>query len=185
MGNSLDHSRENDRYRDWATEMTTINTVVMTSFGALAILNQLMTMGALIAANILSGKLIAPLVQLVTQWRMWGQFLAARKRLDDLLGIELDRVATDVQMAKPRGELLIEKVSFSYPGSKHPQIVELAGQIGLIDGPLAVQVADAYRTFRKLQHQIRLRGDDRARVDPGLVRHEVDAVTQLWQQVIL
>ena len=64
-------------------------------------------------------------------------------------------------------------------------LLKLAGQIGLIDGELATQVADAYRAFRKLQHQIRLRGEDRARVDPALVSAQAHAVKQLWEQVIL
>ncbi len=130
MGNSLERSRENDHYRDLATSMTTLNTVMVTSMGALAILNQLMTMGALIAANILGGKLISPLVQLVGQWRSWGQFLAARKRLDQLFHIELDRIETAVSLPRPRGTLLLDNVSFAYMQSKHPQIGSISGQLG-------------------------------------------------------
>jgi ATP-binding cassette subfamily C protein LapB len=130
MSDSLERSRENDRYRDLATEMTVLNTVVVTSVGALAILSQLMTMGALIAANILGGKMVSPLVQLVGQWRSWGQFLAAKKRLGDLLDMPLDRTKTEVQMPRPTGALVFEKISFSYPGSKHAQILELSGQLG-------------------------------------------------------
>lgn len=130
MADSLERSREGDRFRDLATEMTVLNTVVVTSVGALAILSQLMTMGALIAANILGGKLVAPLVQLVGQWRTWGQFLAAKKRLDDLLAIPLDRTQSDVKLPRPLGALVMENVSFSYPGSKHDQITGLSGQLG-------------------------------------------------------
>jgi ATP-binding cassette, subfamily C, bacterial LapB len=130
MANSLDRSRESDRYRDLATEMTTLNMVVITSVGALAILQQLMTMGSLIAANILAGKLVSPLVQLVGQWRNWGQFLAARKRLDILLALPMDRVETEVALPRPRGVLMLEQVSFAYPGSQREQIVALSGQIG-------------------------------------------------------
>ncbi len=130
MADSLERSRESDRYRDLATEMTVLNTVVVTSVGALAILSQLMTMGALIAANILGGKMVAPLVQLVGQWRSWGQFLAAKKRLGELLDIPLDRTETDVRMPRPSGTLVMENISFSYPGSKHSQIQELSGQLG-------------------------------------------------------
>lgn len=130
MAQSLERSRESDRYRDLAAEMTTLNTVVMTSVGALAILNQLMTMGSLIAANILAGKLASPLVQLVGQWRGWGQFLAARKRLDGLLALDLDRVHTEVGLERPQGVLLLERVSFAYPQSKHEQIAQISGQIG-------------------------------------------------------
>lgn len=78
MKESLERSREADRFRDLTNEMSTLNMVVTTSFGALAILNQLMTMGALISANILAGRLIGPLVQVVSYWRSMGQFWAAK-----------------------------------------------------------------------------------------------------------
>ncbi len=63
-------------------------------------------------------------------------------------------------------------------------LLKLVGQIGLIDDGLAVQVADAYRNFRKLQHQIRLRGEERARVDLAQVESEALAVKRLWESVL-
>lgn len=77
--------------------------------------------------------------------------------------------------------------------SKHPAmagdigniaLLKLAGELGLIGAQLSVEVADAYRLFRKLQHQIRLKGHDRARVELGLVAEPRKAVEQLWQQVL-
>jgi glutamate-ammonia-ligase adenylyltransferase len=59
-------------------------------------------------------------------------------------------------------------------------LLHLCGELGLIDPTLAARTADAYRTFRKLQHQIRLQGEERARVEPDRVAAEVAAVTQLW-----
>lgn len=130
MRESLQRSQESDRYRDMANELTTLNMVMTTTFGALAILSQLMSLGSLIAANILAGKLVAPLVQLVGQWRSWGQFLAAKRRLDDLMAQPLERLTTDVALARPQGTLRLEGVEFSYPGSSVPQIREVSGQIG-------------------------------------------------------
>ena len=130
MAESLERSRESDRYRDIANSMTTINMVATTSFGALAILSQMMTMGALIAANILAGKLVAPLVQLVGQWRSWGHYLAARKRLDDLMMIPLEREQSGIDLPRPKGVMKLDTVEFAYPGSKANQVDKLAGQLG-------------------------------------------------------
>ncbi len=63
-------------------------------------------------------------------------------------------------------------------------LLKLAGQIGLIDGELALQVSDAYREFRRLQHQIRMRGEDRARVSPESVENLRQAVLSLWEAII-
>jgi glutamate-ammonia-ligase adenylyltransferase len=64
-------------------------------------------------------------------------------------------------------------------------LLKLAGDLQLIDASLSVAVGDAYRLFRKLQHQIRLTGHDRARVDLARVAEPRQAVEQLWQQVLL
>ncbi|BDI03635.1 peptidase domain-containing ABC transporter [Sphaerotilus microaerophilus] len=130
MEESLARSREMDHYRDVAQGMSTASTVAMTSLGALAILNQLMSMGALIAVNILSGKLVSPLVQLVAQWRSFGQFVAARKRLDDLFALPLDREQSPVALPRPRGVLTMEALHFRYPRMAQDQIHALSGQLG-------------------------------------------------------
>lgn len=62
-------------------------------------------------------------------------------------------------------------------------LLKLCVKLGLIDGDLAVEVANAYRSFRKLQHQIRLQGADKARVEPAKVEQEAAAVKQLWAQI--
>ena len=62
-------------------------------------------------------------------------------------------------------------------------LLRMAGAMGLIDEPLARQVADAYRTFRLIQHRLRLNGAERARVDPAEVEREADAVRRLWHAV--
>lgn len=130
MGEALARSREADHYRDVAYGMTTLNTVVTTGFGALAILSHLMTMGALISANILAGRIISPLVQLVGQWKQFGQYQAARKRLDALFALPVERAATGVAMPRPQGTLLLDNASFRYPGSEHDQLQAISGQLG-------------------------------------------------------
>lgn len=127
---ALARSREADHFRDVAHGMTVANTVITTCFGALAILGNLMTMGALIAANILAGRMVSPLVQLVGHWRVFGQFAAAKSRLDALFSLPVDRSETAVQMPRPLGVLLIEKASFRYPNSEFEQLQGIHGQIG-------------------------------------------------------
>ena len=59
-------------------------------------------------------------------------------------------------------------------------LLGLCGRLGLIDAEAARQVADAYRVFRKLQHQVRLQGQEQARIDVGRIMPEVSAVIGLW-----
>jgi [glutamine synthetase] adenylyltransferase / [glutamine synthetase]-adenylyl-L-tyrosine phosphorylase len=73
--------------------------------------------------------------------------------------------------------------------SRYPQLTANAGNIallrmcselGLIDASLAAGAADAYRAMRKLQHQVRLQGQENARVDPALVAPYCTVVSSLW-----
>ncbi len=58
-----------------------------------------------------------------------------------------------------------------------------AGELGLIDATLAVQVGDAYRQFRARQHQLRLDGQGHARVPATQVAEQTSRVRALWQAV--
>lgn len=60
-------------------------------------------------------------------------------------------------------------------------LLRLCGELGLIDGQQATAVADAYRAMRKLQHAVRLQGQDKTRVEPALVGHHPDSVLGLWK----
>jgi glutamate-ammonia-ligase adenylyltransferase len=62
-------------------------------------------------------------------------------------------------------------------------LLGMAGEMGLIDATLAHAVADAYRTFRQLQHRLRLNGAERARVAGAEVQREIEAVRRLWHAV--
>lgn len=75
----------------------------------------------------------------------------------------------------------------------HPELLDnlgniallgLAAQAGLIPADLASRVADAYRTLRKRQHELRLQGADKARVPPGQLSSERAAVQDLWNLVL-
>ncbi len=62
-------------------------------------------------------------------------------------------------------------------------LLRIAGDEGLIPAPLALAAADAYREFRRLQHQVRLTGAPHARVDAASQRARRDAVSALWTEV--
>ncbi|MGN6702362.1 MAG: bifunctional [glutamate--ammonia ligase]-adenylyl-L-tyrosine phosphorylase/[glutamate--ammonia-ligase] adenylyltransferase, partial [Burkholderiaceae bacterium] len=63
-------------------------------------------------------------------------------------------------------------------------LLKLAGELGLIDAASASAVADAYRLFRRLQHQLRLQGEEHARVAEATVQEPAGAVIRLWDAVL-
>lgn len=64
-------------------------------------------------------------------------------------------------------------------------LLETAGALGLIDRKLAHGVADAYRTYRRIQHRLRLNGAERARLPLLEVENEVASVKRLWNSVFI
>ena len=74
----------------------------------------------------------------------------------------------------------------------HPELTRNAGNIallsiaadaGLLPSALALEAADAYRQYRRLQHQVRLTGAPHARVEPAPQAARRAAVETLWRQV--
>lgn len=62
-------------------------------------------------------------------------------------------------------------------------LLQIAAHAQLIPETLAKQTADAYRIYRKMQHEIRLQGQEKARVPATTVSQESSIVRSLWQYV--
>ncbi|QOL49830.1 bifunctional [glutamate--ammonia ligase]-adenylyl-L-tyrosine phosphorylase/[glutamate--ammonia-ligase] adenylyltransferase [Massilia litorea] len=84
-------------------------------------------------------------------------------------------------------EFIVQYLVLRY-ASAHPQLtanvgnialLHRSGELGLIDPALAAGAADAYRAMRKLQHQLRLQGDE-ARVPHAQVLTHSANVKKLW-----
>lgn len=90
-------------------------------------------------------------------------------------------------------EFLVQFLVLKY-AAQYPQLSENIGNIalldmcaslGLIDANLALQVANAYREYRRLQHGIRLQGIAQAKVEVSQVFNHAEAVKALWQSVFI
>ncbi len=103
-----------DRYSNLGASLTMLTSICLTTVGALAIINQELTIGALIATNMLSGKLLGPLNQLVAQWRGFTGFFQAVDRLGVIFNTTSERLVSEVSLERPNGEIVIENVNFSY-----------------------------------------------------------------------
>lgn len=101
--------------------------------GALLVIDGQLTAGAMIAANVLMGRALAPIDQLVGTWR---GFLSARnafERLESLLEAHPERDPALTRVA-PRGALRLQQVVASAPGRKEPILkgVNLQADVGTV-----------------------------------------------------
>ena len=124
---SIEHSIRRgataDGFSTIGQELTQFGSVGMTSLGALFILNHDLSMGALVACNMLSGRLYGPIGQLVGAWRTYGGFVQAVDRLGQVFSMPEDRSQSAVSLSRPKGAISIEGISFAFEPGRAPVVV--------------------------------------------------------------
>lgn len=128
---SITRGRRSDLAINLGAAFGVIATVALTSFGALAILGQAMTVGALVAANLLAARLVAPLTQLVANWRTYAGFRDASGRLLEIMRQPKDRVDAIIEMPRPAGRIQLENVRFGY----RPDLAPVLNDVTIRFGP--------------------------------------------------
>ncbi|MCW8971571.1 MAG: ATP-binding cassette domain-containing protein, partial [Rhodospirillales bacterium] len=129
--NALVRGSRADGFSNLGSSLTMLTTIGMTTVGAIAILDQKLTIGALIATNMLSSRLLGPLNQLVGTWRSYASFLQSVDRLGQIFEATEERQVSEVSLQRPKGEIVLEKVSFSYL----PNAPKVVGDVKLKLGP--------------------------------------------------
>ncbi len=119
-------------------QIVTYGVVVL---GVFLILENQLSIGALIAANILATRAIAPVRQVVGAWHQLQEVRAAFERLDDIMDEQADTTpGATAPMPPIRGKIDFENVSFRFAEDQRPILegVDLAipqgGIIGIV-GP--------------------------------------------------
>jgi ATP-binding cassette subfamily C exporter for protease/lipase len=107
--------------------------------GALLVINGQLSPGAMIAANLLMGRALGPLDQLVSGWRGFVTAQAAYLRLEALLREHPPRDAA-LRRVAPKGLISMQQVTASAPGRETPILKNLsfsvpAGSVVVVLGP--------------------------------------------------
>ncbi|MDB5892451.1 MAG: type secretion system ATPase [Polaromonas sp.] len=97
--------------------------------------------GMMIIGSVLGGRVLAPLVQIVTQWRQVINFRDAWQRLDNLLA-SVPTKAQAMPLPAPRGLLQVDSLIAGAPGGGPPIIKNLSftlpiGEVLAVVGPSA------------------------------------------------
>ncbi|MEL6962368.1 MAG: ATP-binding cassette domain-containing protein [Pseudomonadota bacterium] len=117
---SLHRGSRVDLFTNLSTGMAMATTVAMTSAGALAIVQGQLTIGGLIAANMLAARVVQPLVQLIGLWRNASRLRDSASRLSALIAEPTDRRDSTITIARPSGVLTLEDVAFGYDQDGEP-----------------------------------------------------------------
>ena len=111
---SIARARAQDLANHLAGSLSLLTTVAMTVVGALAILDQAMTIGGLIAANMLAARIIQPFAQAVSSWRLIARARIAIARLAALDALPPERVFAAVAPVRGTGALTAEQLVYAY-----------------------------------------------------------------------
>ncbi|MCH8112758.1 MAG: ATP-binding cassette domain-containing protein, partial [Proteobacteria bacterium] len=137
---AIKRGRQTETYGNLTTTLSAATIVSITTVGALAIINQELTVGALIASNMLAGRIIGPFNQLVRSWRNFVSFRQATGRLSQLFEAVEERGETGITLDRPKGEITVEDVSFRY-SEDGPDVIQgarlqlKAGSLVTVMGP--------------------------------------------------
>lgn len=121
---------------------TTLSSALL-GLGALLVLENALPGGAamMIVGSVLGGRVLAPLVQMVSQWRAVINMRDAWQRLDQLL-TQLPPKPPAMPLPPPKGALTVESLVAGAPGSQAPILKGVAfalppGEVLAVVGPSA------------------------------------------------
>lgn len=130
-------------YQALSKFMQTMLSSLLLGLGALLLLNNDLSGGSgmMIVGSILGGRILAPLVTIVTQWRLVVQFRDAWARMEALLA-SVPVKPEAMALPAPRGALTVESLVAAAPGSGVPilrgiQFALSPGEVLAVIGPSA------------------------------------------------
>jgi ATP-binding cassette subfamily C protein LapB len=193
---SAENVRWNALARRWTLSATNLATylqqmvsVGVVVFGVYEIAAGRLTVGALIAAVILSGRAVVPLAAVAGLLTRFFQASAALQTLDQIMQLPVERPEGKVFVTRPvlQGDIEFDHVTFTYPGQEVPALKDASFRIGAGERVAIIgRVGSGKTTINRLvaglyQAQdgaVRIDGIDLRQLDPGDLRHNIAYVSQ-------
>jgi subfamily B ATP-binding cassette protein HlyB/CyaB len=169
-----------------------VNKVVMAGilyFGAKLVISGSLTVGELVAFNILAGRVSQPVLRLAQIWQDFHQARLSVERLGDILNTAPEPRFNPARAALPaiRGDIVLDHVMFRYridgPQVLHDVSLSVAaGQVIGIVGPSGSGKSTVAKLIQRLYipeaGRVLVDGVDLAMVDTAWLRRQVGSVLQ-------
>ncbi|MFN3700697.1 MAG: type I secretion system permease/ATPase [Alphaproteobacteria bacterium] len=175
--------------QNWAVFIQQLVSVVIVIVGVYLIADAQLTMGALIACVIISGRAMAPLAQVAGLMTRFNQSKQALAQLDELMKKPVERPAGKHFVPMPEASGLVEfrDVTFHYPGQTTPALSNLGftitpgekvGIIGAVGSGKTTLERLLINLYEPNSGSVQIDGTDVRQIDPGDLRRNVGAVQQ-------
>lgn len=157
--------------------------------GAYNVMSGEISVGELIAFQMIAGQLIAPVMRLINQWQYFQQIRVSMERLGDIMNEDTEPAFNPSRTTLPslRGDIAIEKLAFSYTseGGKVLDNINIRIPAGLKVG-IVGRSGSGKSTLTKLIQRlflpdtgrILIDGVDIAQVEPAWLRRQIGVVLQ-------
>lgn len=162
--------------------------LILLWLGAKLVLSGELSVGQLIAFNMLSARVNAPILRLSTLWQEFQQMRVSMRRLGDILDAPAEAPAnSSLSMNALKGQVTFEEVVFKYRAdgreilrnvSLQIQPGELVGVVGSSGSGKSTLAKLLLRLYVPARGRILLDGSDIGGINPTLVRRQVAVVTQ-------
>ena len=129
LAESFSKNGEMETARESSTVLLTLFSISVITVGAIAINQHWMSIGSLMAVNLLTGKALSPIAQLAGNWRSMARANEATKRLQAVLEEPVEAPPQALTLPRPAGRFRLDQVSFAYPNG-HTTLDQVSLEIG-------------------------------------------------------
>jgi ATP-binding cassette, subfamily B, bacterial HlyB/CyaB len=158
-------------------------------FGAKLVIGGELTVGELVAFNLLAGRVSTPVLRLAQTWQDFHQARLSIARLGDILNTPAESTYTPGRTALPtiRGDVKFEHIAFRYQPDGQEILHDIslnvtAGQVIGIAGPSGSGKSTLTKLIQRLyvpeSGRVLIDGIDIAQVDPAWLRRQIGVVLQ-------
>jgi ATP-binding cassette subfamily C protein LapB len=108
-----------------------VTSLLLVIIGVFLILDGKLTIGALVAANMLAGRVLAPIAGIASVITRGTQTLSALKSIDRIMSLERERSPQRAYVARKidEGKIAFENVSFAYPNAPAKALEKISFKI--------------------------------------------------------
>ena len=164
-------------------------TLLLLYVGASLVMHEKITVGELIAVNMLAGQISSPVLRLAQLWQDFQQVQISVDRVGDIMNTPTEPAHAPSAAARPalKGEIVFDSVTFRYQPDAQPAVGGLslripAGQVIGVVGPSGSGKSTLTKLVQRLHlpeaGRVLIDGLDLAMVDPAWLRRQVGVVLQ-------
>lgn len=166
-----------------------IFTIIILWYGAYLVMDDHISIGELIAFQMMSGQVIAPVLRIVNMWQSFQQTKVSVDKLGDILNAEIEPAFNPTRTTLPqiKGDVLFDRVSFRYRVDMAEVLYQLSfkikagtsvGIVGRSGSGKSTVTKLIQRLYVPESGRVLIDGIDMAQIEPAWLRRQIGVVLQ-------